>query len=409
MSFWREKQSRHFCYGLILLALLLLGWGCLFGIKQTQAAQEMLLTHDSAVAGALLKQGVPPEVIASAVKNPQDDGQGENLLRQLGYTEQTAFYDLPALSGFAAATFQWVFLGAFVLVILFLALGCFFLTRREGLYRQALKVIGGFGEGDFTAHLPRSAEGTLSQLFAAVESLASALQAKGETEHKTREFLKNTISDISHQLKTPLTALTMYNEIILAEPDNPALITEFSRKTTAALQRMEQLIQALLKITRLDAGSIAFAKTPQRIAEMAAQAIGELRVRAAREGKSIIISGEPEEELNCDGQWTREAVGNIAKNALDHTAPGGHIHIAWECSPAMVRISIADDGEGIAAEDIHHIFKRFYRSRHSQNTPGVGLGLALAQAIVEGQGGMISVQSTPKAGTTFTLSFLTDL
>lgn len=409
MSFWREKQSRHFCYGLILLALLWLGWSWLFGIGQTQAAQEMLLSHDSAVVGALLKQGVPPEVIASAMAAPQDDGQGKNLLRQLGYTEQTAFYDLPALSGFATATFQWVFLGAFVFMILLLALGWFFLTRRERLYRQALKAIGGFGEGDFTAHLPRSAEGTLSQLFAAVESLASALQAKGETEYKTREFLKNTISDISHQLKTPLAALTMYNEIILAEPDNPALITEFSRKTTAALQRMEQLIQALLKITRLDAGSIAFATTPQLIAEIAAQAIAELRVRAAREGKSIIISGKPEEELNCDGQWTREAVGNIVKNALDHTAPGGHIRISWERSPAMVRISIADDGKGIAPEDIHHIFKRFYRSRHSQNTPGVGLGLALAQAIIEGQGGMLSVQSAPNAGATFTLSFLTEL
>ncbi|SHN56517.1 sensor histidine kinase [Desulfitobacterium chlororespirans] len=409
MSFWREKQSRHFCYSLILLALLWHGWSWLFGIVQTQTAQEMLLSRDSAVAGALLKQGVPPEVIASAMAAPQDDGQGKNLLRQLGYTEQTAFYDLPALSGFTAATFQWVFLGAFVFMILLLALGWFFLIRRERLYRQALKVIGGFGEGDFTAHLPRSAEGTLSQLFAAVENLASALQAKGETEHKTRDFLKNTISDISHQLKTPLAALTVYNEIILAEPDNPALITEFSRKTTAALQRMEQLIQALLKITRLDAGSITFAKTPQRIAEMAAQAIGELRVRAAREGKSIIISGELEEELNCDGQWTREAVGNIVKNALDHTTSGGHIRISWERSPAMVRISIADDGKGIAPEDIHHIFKRFYRSRHSQNIPGVGLGLALAQAIIEGQGGMLSVQSAPNAGATFTLSFLTEL
>ncbi|WP_019850119.1 sensor histidine kinase KdpD [Desulfitobacterium sp. PCE1] len=409
MSFWREKQSRHFCYGLILLSILLLGWSWLLCMGQTQAAKEMLLSHDSAMVGSLLKQGVPPDVIASAVGSTQDDGEGKSLLRQLGYTEQTAPHYLPAVSGFAGATFQFVLSGTFIFILILLAFCWLFLIRRERLYRQALQVIGGFSEGDFTAHLPRSDEGTLSRLFAAVESLASALQAKGETEYKVKEFLKSTISDISHQLKTPLTALTMYNEIIWEEPDNPAIITEFSRKTKGALDRMEQLIQSLLKITRLDAGSIAFEKAPRRISEIIAQAVEELTTRAGSEDKKISVSGQPEEELSCDLQWTREAVGNIIKNALDHTAPGGHIHISWERSQAMVRIAIADDGTGIAPEDLHHIFKRFYRSKQAKDTQGAGLGLALAKAIIEGQGGVLSVQSMQNAGTTFTISFLTEL
>ena len=108
-------------------------------------------------------------------------------------------------------------------------------------------------------------------------------------------------------------------------------------------------------------------------------------------------------------EWTSEAVGNIVKNALDHTREGGIIRISWECSPRMARIRIADNGHGIAPEDIHHIFKRFYRSGSSLDGQGIGLGLPLAKSIVEGQGGTISVQSDPGEGTVFTISLLTKL
>ena len=107
--------------------------------------------------------------------------------------------------------------------------------------------------------------------------------------------------------------------------------------------------------------------------------------------------------------WTSEAIGNIVKNALDHTQDGGIVHITWERTPAMFRILISDNGTGIAPEDIHHIFKRFYRSKHSLDTQGIGLGLPLAKSIIEGQGGVIAVQSEIGNGTTFTLSFLTEL
>lgn len=140
---------------------------------------------------------------------------------------------------------------------------------------------------------------------------------------------------------------------------------------------------------------------------MVENAINELTTRATHEEKQIIIYGEPNQMLICDMDWTSEAVGNLVKNALDHTEPGGVIRIAWEKSTAMLRIFVSDNGNGIAPEDIHHIFKRFYRSKHSLDTPGIGLGLPLAKSIIEGQGGIISVQSDLGKGTTFTISFLT--
>lgn len=409
MNFLKEKQSRRFFIGIIALSVLLVGVGLLFGYRQTQAAKRMMLTKESAVVSSLLKQNVSPDVIAAAVSNSRDDGQGKELLVRLGYTEKTAARFLPAVSGFEATAFQSVLLGALVFIAVLLALCCVFLSKREELYREASKRIFAFSDGDFSKHLPSAKEGTLYQLFASVDHLASALQAKGEAEYKAKEFLKNTISDISHQLKTPLAALSMYNEIISEEMDNPETIMEFSQKMTAALERMDQLIQSLLKITRLDAGSIAFEKAPHPISEIVEKAIEHLTTRAVHEEKQIIAEGRPGEQLVCDLQWTSEAVGNIVKNALDHTNPGGRIRVLWEKSPAMVRIKIMDDGAGIAPDDIHHIFKRFYRSRNSKDTQGVGLGLSLAKSIVDGQGGTLSVQSVLNRGTTFTLSFLTEL
>ena len=163
----------------------------------------------------------------------------------------------------------------------------------------------------------------------------------------------------------------------------------------------------MLKITRIDAGSIYFEKSNYSIHNILNHAINELTTRANNEKKEIVINGDLEQMLYCDIEWTGEAIGNIVKNALDHTDAGGKITISCERTPAMIRIFITDNGHGIAQEDIHHIFKRFYRSKNTSDSQGIGLGLPLAKAIVEGQGGILSVQSERLQGTTFTLSFLT--
>ena len=127
--------------------------------------------------------------------------------------------------------------------------------------------------------------------------------------------------------------------------------------------------------------------------------------RAEREGKKILTEGDPGELVFCDFGWTKEAVGNLIKNALDHTKRGGTIRVSWNRSPMMVCLNVEDDGCGIAPEDIHHIFKRFYRSRRSGSRQGAGLGLPLAKSIVEDQGGNLSVESTLGEGAVFRMTF----
>ncbi len=144
------------------------------------------------------------------------------------------------------------------------------------------------------------------------------------------------------------------------------------------------------------------------MAEVVQRAVENLWLRALQEKKQIVLKGNAEERIFCDPVWTGEAIGNLVKNALDHTTEGGKICIFWKRSSVMLRLSVSDDGCGIAPEDIHHVFKRFYRSRHLNDRQGAGLGLPLARSIIEGQGGRISVLSEPGQGTVFDISFLTE-
>lgn len=408
MSFLRDRQIRWYAIFLALFSVLLLGMNLMFSSSQINSAREIYTMQNEAVVSSLLEQGVSKEVAANALRSDTVSEDGKRLLRELGMDRQTRTQNIPGLIQFQQSAFSKAVILSIVLILLLVTGTVMFFLCRKRLYLQANKVISQYIDGDFSNHLPQNSEGAIFQLFSSVEQLATMLKSKNETEHKSKEFLKNTISDISHQLKTPLAALTMYQEIIAGEPENAEIVKEFSAKIGSSLNRMNQLIQSMLKITRLDSGNIIFEKSRCSVSNLIAHSIRELTTRAENENKQIIVEKSPDEQLTCDMEWTGEAIGNIVKNALDHTVSGDVIHISWERTPAMVRISIADNGDGIAEEDIHHIFKRFYRSKHTLETPGIGLGLPLAKSIVEGQGGFLTVQSKLHHGTTFTLSFLTE-
>ena len=408
MSIFRDRQIRRYGFFLLFFAFLLVCFNLLWSASQVNHARVIYTAQNEAVASSLLSQGISKETAASILLNQTVTEEGKELLTALGIGRQAEAYEIPGLAQFQKSALMGASVVSAGLIFLLFIGTAFFFGQRKGLYQQANQVMENYLNGNFTRHLPQNQEGAIFQLFSTVEQLATILQSKNETEHNAREFLKNTISDISHQLKTPLAALAMYQEIIQNEPDNPEIVREFSAKADSALSRMEQLIQSMLKITRLDAGNIVFEKKLHSAAELAAQAINDLTTRAQNEEKQIQVDGNPREQILCDLEWTAQAIGNLVKNALDHTGPGGIIHIAWERPPAMFRITVSDNGNGIALEDIHHIFKRFYRSKHALETPGIGLGLPLAKSIIEGQGGSISVQSEPGHGTVFTLSFLTE-
>lgn len=428
MTFLADNEQKKYFFHIVLI---LTGATLLAGILWRANGQEMkkaFLEHDGRVVSSLLEQGVSESVIAEAFsekealdkaaleteaagsKKPAAE-KGKALLLRMGIGGDTELFFLPRIRdlhrdmGLGLAGLLLFLWGSLLLL-------CgHFLCRREGLYEKATNFIDRFMKESLSEHLPRTGEGSLYRLFGKIDTLANALSAENEKALEAKNFLKETISDISHQLKTPLSALTMYNEIIQSEIASDTGSGEtalaFLEKSAASLARMEELIQTLLKATRLDAGSVLFEKQPWPVPDLAARALSQLLVRAGQEQKQILLTGDENVWVNCDLQWTGEALGNLVKNALDHTDCQGHISVSWEKLPESVRIFVADDGTGIDEKDIYYIFRRFYRASKKNSKScknGVGLGLPLAKSIIEGQGGTLSVQSRSGEGTTFTLT-----
>lgn len=311
--------------------------------------------------------------------------------------------------------FAWLFYGTWNLAMLLLSLlaalcifgVCFlYFHKQNRMMEEAISQINLYLSGNTDIRIDCDKEGSLYKLFHAVNTLATALNAHAVKEQKLKEFLKGTISDISHQLKTPLAALTIYNGLSQDKPNDIAAVKEFAVKSEKEIERIETLIQNLLKITKLDAGTIIIKKAPENIANIMNAIYQHFEFRTNEEKKIITLSGPDDIELFCDRDWITEAVSNIVKNAMDHTNEGSQISVAWKNFPSVTQVIIKDNGSGIHPEDIHHIFKRFYRSRFSKDTRGIGLGLPLAKTIIEAHDGNITVDSVLGKGSTFVINFL---
>lgn len=311
--------------------------------------------------------------------------------------------------------FLWLCYQRFSLFLLFvfvlpggaiLAVGCSYFKKQNQVMEQAVSQINAYLDGDHNARIECDDEGELYRLFHSVNSLAAVLNAHAANEAREKQFLKNTISDISHQLKTPLAALNIYNGLLQDEAEKLPNIKEFATLSEQELDRIETLVQSLLKITKLDAGSIVIEKSMESVADMMQDVEQHFAYRARQEQKEILLSESEDISLLCDRDWLIEAIDNIVKNALDHTANGDTVRIEWKALSNAVQIVVKDNGCGIHPEDLHHIFKRFYRSRFSKDKQGIGLGLPLAKAIVEAHSGSIEVDSELGRGTTFTMNFL---
>ena len=281
-----------------------------------------------------------------------------------------------------------------------------YFKKQNQIMEQAVSQINAYLDGNVNARIECDDEGELYRLFHSVNSLAAILNAHADKELREKEFLKNTISDISHQLKTPLAALNIYNGLIQDEAMELSSVKEFADLSERELDRIETLVQNLLKITRLDAVTNVLEKTMENDADMMQDIELQFAYIARQEQKEIVLSGADNISFLCDREWLSEAICNIVKNALDHTDKGDTICIEWRTFPSMVQIVVKDNGGGIHPEDLHHIFKCFYRSRFTKDTQGIGLGLPLAKAIVEAHDGAIEVDSELGMGTSFTMNFL---
>lgn len=393
--------------------------GCLLAICVAAAAgftvllsymtndfQKTMVEHDYGTAGYLVNH--PGTNVAAAFTKDKTDADleaGRQILKEAGCHENTDPRMVPAVAAYQKRTA--VMLGC----MLFSVFAGIFLTvwiyirRQRKVLAKADTVITRFLSGDTGQRIDSEETGDWYSLFHRINELAAILSAQAEHEKQTRVFLQDMISDVSHQLKTPLAALKMYDEIMAQEGTDRETIHAFSQKSLREIRRVEDVVYTLLKIARLDAGTVRMEKAEENMEMLLKDVTERFETLAAQEAKEIVLSGSSEVSLYCDALWMSEALGNVVKNALEHTGRGGKVVISWERTPLLANIIVEDNGTGIHQEDIHNIFKRFYRSHISQDTHGIGLGLPLAKSIVEAHQGTISVTSRVGQGSRFVLSF----
>ena len=379
------KETRALLWRLWAIFFLALAVSVMLVLWMTRDFRKTMVEHDYGAAGYLL--GHPEEAVAAAftkVKTVFELEAGRRVLHAAGYSEDTDSVLIPAVAAYRRHTiilFGGMLFGIFSAV--FVTVG-FYIRSQRAMIAKADAVIASFLEGDTDRRIHSQEAGAWYGLFHRINELATILSAQAEHERQTRLFLQDMISDVSHQLKTPLAALRMYHEIMAEDSADRETIRAFGHKSLREIRRVEDVVYTLLKIASLTE---------------------RFETLAARESKEIVLRGRSDVTLCCDALWLSEALGNLVKNALEHTGRGGRILIGWERTALLTNIVVEDNGKGIHPEDIHNIFKRFYRSRFSQDTQGIGLGLPLAKAIVEAHQGTISVTSRVGQGSRFVLSF----
>lgn len=247
-------------------------------------------------------------------------------------------------------------------------------------------------------------EGEFGILKSESYKLFTRLHAQTELVQKEKEYLADTISDISHQLKTPMTSMSVTLDL-LKEDELPQEQREyFIRTLHSQMNRMEWLLSAMLTMSRLDAGTILLKKETVLVDEMLEKALEPLLIPMELRRQSVLRSGAEGTFYTGDMAWSAEAVSNILKNSMEHMAEGGNIQITTSQNEIYTQIEIRDMGTGIRAEDLPHIFERFYRGRYTSKN-SVGIGLALAKTLICSQNGNITVASMFGEYTVFTIRF----
>lgn len=288
--------------------------------------------------------------------------------------------------------------------ILLIGLSSLYTKRR---YRDMERLSGYLRRiysGDYSLDIRDNEEGELSLLKSEIYKVTLILSKQTELLKTEKEQLANAISDISHQLKTPLTSMMVMTDLLNNDSLDINKRKEFTKNLEHQLQRMDWLLTSLLKISKIDAGTIHFKKDPIKVEELIKQAMKPLLIPMELKEQKLIIEGDSSTSYYGDLNWTVEAVINIMKNCIEHTQVGGEIKVLYQENPIYTEIKITDNGKGINKEDIPFIFKRFYKGKNASED-SVGIGLAMAKSIISSQNGDISVISQLNKGTSFSIKF----
>lgn len=330
------------------------------------------------------------EVLKSQKESPTTD-IGENILTSFGY-RQSDFGGINA--------YIFVIAGAGLLAggaLFFCALSHRnkkSVTRINALTEYLEKVNAGNG-----GLLLDAAEDEFSKLQDEIYKTITTLYQTRDTALKEKNNFADNLSNIAHQLKTPITSISLCVQMMKEH-----LSFDYSEQISRQLGRLTHLEEALLILSRIDAGTLTIKKTSIDVFTLLTLASDNLQELFAQKGISIDIPESCAVGITADLDWTMEAVMNLMKNCMEHTGAGASVHCSYEKNPLYVQIRIWDEGEGFAKEDLPHLFERFYRGENG-STSGIGIGLSLSKAIIEMQNGILRAFNLPDKGACFEIRF----
>ena len=275
-------------------------------------------------------------------------------------------------------------------------------------YKKSLRRLSGemdrilHGSGELV--LGNYEEGEISILRDEIYKMTVRLREQSETLTEDKEALADSLADISHQIRTPLTTLNLMTARMMQEGDDPEQRKRILREMNRMLERIEWLITALLKISKLDAGAICLEPADISMEGFLKKVMEPFEFQMDLRDQRCRIEGAEGMTFTADEAWTMEAVRNVVKNSLEYTPDGKALEISCVNNPLYTEISVCDSGPGIDPEDLPHLFDRFYKGKNAGSS-SFGIGLALAQSIMSRQNGVIRAENRKEGGSRFRIRF----
>ena len=304
---------------------------------------------------------------------------------------------------------QFIFIDVLILMFFIAIIYLLFYKYNKERTKKIEKItqyISEINNGNYKLKIAVNREDEISILQNELYKTTVMLREVAENSKNDKINLKNSLSDISHQLKTPLTAITIMADNIIENKDmEPDIREEFMKDIRRETTNIKFLVESLLKLSKLDSNSVKFINEKVKVKEIIEEAVKKISPLSDLKNVMINTDGNETDEIECDKKWQIEAITNVLKNCIEHSNDNSSINIKYEQNNMYTKIEIQDFGSGITAEDLPHIFERFYKGKNS-SSESIGIGLALAKSIIENNNGYISVESEIGKGSKFTIKYI---
>ncbi|VIG12868.1 two-component sensor histidine kinase [Clostridioides difficile] len=379
-----------------------------FSVINVSLTKDMIVRNNQAIIGTLSSKypNLESEIvdIITQGKSMENTDYGKKILSKYNYDKSIRINSEPIISKLVLETIKINIILVCIIFILILVLVVRYFKSIYNDLSDMTKYVYYSSEGKPFDMKNKNQEGQIGLLKTELLKMTTILNEKVELLKREKIFLNNTISDISHQLKTPMTSLIMLNDLLYNDVPYEVKI-DFLNKIKNQLNRMDWLIKSMLKLSKVEAKVINFKKDKVKFSELIHRAMQSMKIPMEIKNQNLTIEGNDNVSYIGDIDWSVEALVNIIKNCVEHTPEFGNITITYKENPLFSELIIKDDGEGIHKKDIPHVFKRFYRGRSSSKEDSVGIGLAMSKSIIESQNGDIYVNSEKGKGTEFHIIF----